>query len=348
MVVVEDCGVDQSRGRAASGHAVERVANRPIIDHVVDALCAAGIEQLIVVGTGAELVPIEVCLAARHVGLPIEYVEAQRSFDFGEALRAVAPTVGSAPCIVHLGTGLVEESLVPLVRRIRPGFADLVLTVHHAQGPASRLSSGTRSLLRVAELHPERSALTLAGICVFGHGALRRVSSITWKAGDEIDLTTAAARVAAGGGSFEVLPLESWQHYAGDPLDLLELNRIALDRLQTDLQLPDNGGNRIEGRVSIHPQAAVRESVIVGPAVIGDGASISDAYIGPYTSIGAKVRIEGAEVERSIIGDGASITHVGGRIVASVVGRDARIFRDFSLPRAFRLRVGDRTEVALC
>jgi hypothetical protein len=40
--------------------------------------------------------------------------------------------------------------------------------------------------------------------------------------------------------------------------------------------------------------------------------------------------------------------HVGGRLVASVVGRDARVFRDFSLPRALRLRVGDGTEVALC
>lgn len=40
--------------------------------------------------------------------------------------------------------------------------------------------------------------------------------------------------------------------------------------------------------------------------------------------------------------------HVGGRLVASVVGRDARVFRDFSLPRALRLRVGDGTEAALC
>jgi hypothetical protein len=39
--------------------------------------------------------------------------------------------------------------------------------------------------------------------------------------------------------------------------------------------------------------------------------------------------------------------HVGGRPVASVLGRQARVFRDFSLPRALRLRVGDGTEVAL-
>ena len=37
-----------------------------------------------------------------------------------------------------------------------------------------------------------------------------------------------------------------------------------------------------------------------------------------------------------------------GRLVASIVGHHARIFRDFSMPRALRLQVGDGDEVALC
>ena len=71
-------------------------------------------------------------------------------------------------------------------------------------------------------------------------------------------------------------------------------------------------------------------SVLVGPVVIGSGASVADAYIGPYTAIGAGARIEGAEIERSIISAGASVTHVGTRLTASVVGQNARLFRDFS------------------
>jgi hypothetical protein len=58
--------------------------------------------------------------------------------------------------------------------------------------------------------------------------------------------------------------------------------------------------------------------------------------------------MDGAEIERSIVLAGASILHVGGRLVASVVGRDARIFRDFAMPRAMRLQVGDGDEIALC
>ncbi len=88
--------------------------------------------------------------------------------------------------------------------------------------------------------------------------------------------------------------------------------------------------------------------MIAAPTVIGPGAKIADSYIGPYTSIGERARVEDTEVERSTISPGASVMHAGGRLVASVVGRDARVFRDFSLPRAVRPRIGDGTEVALC
>jgi glucose-1-phosphate thymidylyltransferase len=154
-------------------------------------------------------------------------------------------------------------------------------------------------------------------------------------------------RIDVAGGAFHTRVADTWRQYRGNPLDLLELNRIVLDRLETGLRRPHNNGNRIEGRVWIHEAASVRESVIVGPTVIGPGARVTDAYIGPYTSIGERARVEGAEIERSIISAGASVTHVGGRLVASVLGRDARVFRDFSLPRAMRLRVGDGTEVSL-
>ena len=210
------------------------------------------------------------------------------------------------------------------------------------------MSPATQELLHIAELDPERSALSMGGVCAFGPGALLHASMASWRAGRDTDLTAVAKLIATAGGAIEVLAVNAWSQYAGDPADLLELNRIALDRLDAGLRRPNDNGNRIEGRVQIHRNASVVSSVIVGPTVVGPGARIADAYIGPYTSIGAGACIEGAEIERSIISPGASIMHVGGRMVSSVVGRDARVFRDFSLPRALRLSVGDGTVVALC
>ena len=142
--------------------------------------------------------------------------------------------------------------------------------------------------------------------------------------------------------------VRGWRHFAGDALDLLDMNRTMLDSLGTETTPSAYDGNRFEGPIAIHPTACVSASVIVGPVMIGAGTLITDSYIGPHTSIGERVRIDGAELERSIVLDDASVLHVGGRLVASIVGRHARVFRDFSIPRALRLQVGDGDEVALC
>jgi glucose-1-phosphate thymidylyltransferase len=194
---------------------------------------------------------------------------------------------------------------------------------------------------RANEDTPDRIA-----IGVFGQAVLSNVAA-AWPPHCRLDISTLADRVATDGGKLRLHRTDAWWSYDGDPLDLLELNRIALGRLRASNRGRAHDENRIEGPVLVDECASVSDSVIVGPAAIGARARINHAYIGPYTSVGAGARIEGAEVERSIIASGASITHVRGRIVASVVGQNARVFHDFSLPRALRLRVGAGTEVAL-
>ena len=96
-----------------------------------------------------------------------------------------------------------------------------------------------------------------------------------------------------------------------------------------------------------HPTARIESSVVRGPAILGPRARLIDSYVGPYTSIGPDVVVEGAEIEHSVVLSGASIRHLGGRLEASVVGPHAKIFRDFRLPRALRLQVGEGAEVSL-
>ena len=222
-----------------------------------------------------------------------------------------------------------------------------MLLAHQAASPGEHLSVATQEMLRLAAFSADH-ALGMAGVWMFGPGALPLAAATPWSTCGDVDLTLLGKRISAAGGTVEVTLADMWRQYQGDPLDLLDLNRLVLDRLEPAPCRFANGSNRIEGRVWIDDAALVRSSVIVGPTVIGPGALITDAYIGPYTSIGQRARVEGAEIERSIIAAGASVTHVGGRLVSSVLGRDARVFRDFSLPRAFRLRVGEGTEVALC
>ncbi len=348
VVVVEDA----TRHRLRKGHvqvqALEDVANRPIVEHVIDALELAGVDEVIVASSAALSGEIRESLDARgkRDRPPIRYLHQEASLELTDALRLAAPVVGENPCIVHLATGLLDEPLAPLANR-RWDAPDVVLIAHQALSPDDHLSEATQDMLHLAEFTADH-ALGMAGVWLLGPGALPLLAASRSRLDGDVDLTVLGEQIGQAGGAFHVKIADTWRQYRGNPLDLLELNRIVLDRLETGVCRPHNKGVQIEGRVWIHADASVRASVIVGPTVIGPGARITDAYIGPYTSIGERARVEGAEIERSIISSGASVMHVGGRLVASVVGRDARVFRDFSLPRALRLRVGAGTEVALC
>jgi glucose-1-phosphate thymidylyltransferase len=91
----------------------------------------------------------------------------------------------------------------------------------------------------------------------------------------------------------------------------------------------------------------IESTTVRGPAIIGPRARLMAAYVGPYTSIGADVVVEGAEIEHSIVCPGARISHLGARLEASVIGPEARVFRDFKLPKGLRLYVGEGAEVSL-
>ena len=151
-----------------------------------------------------------------------------------------------------------------------------------------------------------------------------------------------AARLSELGGSVRTCAVREWWRFRGGAPALLDGNRFALERVQPDFANAQVAKSDIQGAVVAHPTARIESSTVIGPC-----AHMRHAYVGPYTSIGERVLIEGAEIEHSVVLAGASITHLLDRMEACVVGRDAKIFRDFRLPRALRLQVGEGATISL-
>jgi hypothetical protein len=59
------------------------------------------------------------------------------------------------------------------------------------------------------------------------------------------------------------------------------------------------------------------------------------------------VTAESVEIEHSIVFHGAQLRFLGARLEGSLVGPGAEITREFNVPRAMRLSVGERAEIAL-
>jgi glucose-1-phosphate thymidylyltransferase len=353
IIAVADAPGCRNGSVYARGHiaALEHVANRPIVHHVYTALAAAGLDE-IVVAAPSELVG-EVrsslnALAGDAAGPTISFVDRPGPMDFMEAIALAAPAVGSAPCIAHLASGMLGDGLRPFAEHLRDDSPDLALLVNDPGIHGKHLHLETQDTIRLSEPGPSLTALDLAGVFLFGRGALQQLGSAGLGLEHGADPGSLAEQITTGGGSFRVRFVDGWRRYAGDPDDLLALNQLALDGLEPGSRPQVCESTKLEGRAQIDPSACVQSSVIVGPVVIGPGATVTEAYLGPYTTVGEGARIEGVEIERSIIFPGASVMHVGGRMAGSIVGRDARVFRDFSLPRALRLRVGEGDEIALC
>ena len=163
---------------------------------------------------------------------------------------------------------------------------------------------------------------------------------------DKSALNDVLQRLRASGARIGVREVDACMPCRGGADELLEANRRMLEQLS-----PDSHGERvfdseIQGPVALHPSAEVRASVVRGPVAIGPGARISNAYIGPYTSIGAGVELDCVEIEHSIVLDGAQIRYLEARVEGSVIGPGARVMRDFRMPRALRLSVGEGSHVS--
>jgi len=329
----------------------QRIANRPIINHVVDALRDVGVVELAIVAGTNVIAEIRAAIAsdAERDEPPVDltFIPYGGAGEAPDALAAAASFVGTEACIVHWADGLVGQPLAPFTELFEANDPDLLLLVHSNADSGDRLGPDLQRLLGLAELNGARNRLGFAGICVLGVGILEQANAQPADARPCLDVVAMADQLANTGGRLHVGQVRTWRRYGGNPTDLLELNRLVLDQLTLQNEPARNGDNRVEGRVDIHPTAQVSGSVIVGPCIIGAGACVTSSYIGPYTSIGVNARIEGAEIERSIILDEARVMYVSGRIEASTVGRRASIFRDFGLPRAMRLHVGADVEVAL-
>lgn len=298
------------------------VANRPILFHNLEALRGSGLLEAVIAVNPGDGEAIE-----RAVGDGSDWELAVRFADF-------VPEVGLAGALAASGDFLDGEPVV-----VQHGDALLRERIHsHIQAFArERLDALALRLSRPAA--GQRHAATPAYLL-----SPRAVSMLLDRTEPFAD---PVALVRARGGAVRVEYVEGCLPCHGGQDALLDSNRRLLEKLTPDVDDAFMRDCEIQGAVVVHPTAQLQRSLVRGPAIIGPRCRLTDAYVGPFSSIGADVVIEGAEIEHSIVLDGAELRFVGTRLESSVIGRNARIVRGFGLPSAMRISIGDEAEVAL-
>ena len=327
------------------------VANKPVLFYGIEALAAAGIDQIGIIispETGAEI--RRVAGDGDAFGVSLTYIEQDAPLGLAHAVLTAEQFLGDSPFVMYLGDNLLRDGVTDLVSTFRSEAPDALILLTPVNDPENYGVAELDASKRVARLvekpqNPE-SDLALVGVYMFTPSIFDAARAIEPSGRGELEITDAIQHLVDGGLRVDPHIVHGWWKDTGQVQDMLEANHLILDDVQERVEgeLIDS---RVEGRVIVEPGARLERTTVRGPAIIGAGAVLVDAYIGPYTSVGPSVRIEKAEIEYSIVLEGSSVSNLDGRIEASLIGKDVTISRTPSLPRAYRFVVGDKAEIAI-
>jgi glucose-1-phosphate thymidylyltransferase len=326
------------------------VANKPVLFYGIEAMAAAGIEQIGIIiapETGAEI--RAAAGDGSQFGVAITYVEQYEPLGLAHASLTAEDYLDGDSFVMYLGDNLLQGGITDLVESFRASGPDALILLTPVDDPenygVAELDSGR--VVRLVEKPPiPATNLALVGVYMFTAGIHDAARAIEPSARGELEITDAIQYLVDDGRRVEPHIVRGWWKDTGRLDDMLEANRLVLDRIepQIDGELVDS---QCDGRVIIERGARLERTTVRGPAIIGAGTRITDAYIGPYTAIGENCVITSAEVEHSILLSGSTVSNLEGRMESSLLGRNVTIARGVRQPRAYRFMVGDNSEIGI-
>jgi glucose-1-phosphate thymidylyltransferase len=326
------------------------VANKPVLFYGIEAMAAAGIDEIGIIiapETGGEI--REAAGDGAQFGVSITYIEQDAPLGLAHAVLTAEEFLGDSPFVMYLGDNLLRDGITELVNTFRARSPDAMILLTEVDDPENYgvAELDGDSVARLVEKPKEPATnLALVGVYMFTPSIFAAAKAIepSWR--NELEITDAIQHLVDSGLRVDPHIVTGWWKDTGQVQDMLEANRLILDDLdeRIDGELIDS---RVEGRVVIEEGALLERATVRGPAIIGAGSRITDAYIGPYSAIGDDVVIASAEIEHSIVLSGSSVTNLEGRIEASLIGRNVNIGRSPALPKAYRFVAGDNAELAI-
>ena len=327
------------------------VANKPVLFRVIEAIKEAGIDDIgIVIGdTGEEIK--QAVGNGRRWDVKITYITQDAPLGLAHAVKISHSFLGDERFVMFLGDNVIQGGISSLIRQFASSDwnSQVVLTqVEHPEhyGVAELDEQGRIRRLVEKPRNPP-SNLALVGIYMFDHNIFEAVNSIkpSWRG--ELEITDAIQWLVENGCAVHPYVHRGWWIDTGKPIDMLEANNRVLAEIAHKVDGYVDRDSKVDHLVTIERGAEIINSVVRGPAIIGEDARLINSYIGPFTSIYHDTIVENSEIEHSIVLDHSRIVNVPSRIEDSIIGRDVEVTYSPIKPKAYKMTLGDHSRVGL-
>ena len=300
------------------------VANRPLLEHIVDALVDAGVSEIVlVVGSNRERVQ-------RHFGngdawgVDISYVVQDPQLGTGHALLQAEAQVGESFVAVN-GDRIIDASLVADVWERHQETGDPAMGVTQVENPSQygvvELDGETVTDIEEQPI-PElaKSKFINAGVYAFDpsiFAAIRQTESY----GEQALTDTLSTQL--DDQQIRAVRYQGRWLDVSEPWDLLTVNNALIE--EGDAQSPQNaaiansaavadatvvgdgvvvqpqatvlGGVTLGDNVSVGAGAVVENSILLPDSTVESGAIVNDCIVGANAAIGPNTTVEGGTAD---------------------------------------------------
>ncbi|MBI4122228.1 MAG: glucose-1-phosphate thymidylyltransferase [Parcubacteria group bacterium] len=332
------------------------IAGRPMIFRVIDDIAACGITEVIVnLNKGDKEVPAAIGDGSAW-GITITYIEQEIPNGMMYPILLAEELLGNEPFLLYGGDNILSGGIKAHYDTFLASDAAAHLLVTRVKNPerfgVAVVEEGR--VVRTVE-KPQEFVSNLAVTAVYFYrppifDAMKNVKP-------EIKGNSTIAEyypplahqwLIDQGHKITVGEVTGWWKDTGKPEDLLEGNSLVLHGIESLIEGTVDDAAVIQGKVCIGAGTVVGPRVkIRGPVTVGKNCVLNNCYLGPYTSIGDNVTIDGGEIEHSIIMRGVTIK-TNKRIVESILGENCTVgCVSDRLPNGHKLIIGDHTAVEL-
>ena len=283
------------------------VANRPIIEYVIDALTKNGIRDIVVVvGYRKE----QVTRFLNGLGLPIEVVVQEKQLGTAHALQCAESKI-KGDFLVLPGDNYIDPQSIARIKDL----PNAILVKEHPNPSNFGVVLLNNGMVTDIVEKPEHSPsfMVSTGIYCLKKNFFSHIRGP--------DITDAISGMIRAGEHIQAVPADDWQD-AIFAWDLLKMNRRLLKSLPMAREGTASRQTIIQGPVSIGKGTTIGpNTVITGPVVIGNDCTIGpNTVIMPNTSIGSRVRLDPFTLMGDAIIMDDTIIGSHSRIIDTIIG----------------------------
>jgi glucose-1-phosphate thymidylyltransferase len=326
------------------------VAGKPILWYVLNHIAEAKIKN-----TGVIISPETGQNVKNYIqdgaqwGLKTRFIVQKKPAGLAHAVLTARNFLGNDDFVMYLGDNLLSEGVKNAIERFKKKKSEALIFLKRVDDPkrfgVARLDSEGKVVELIEKPENPPSNFALVGVYIFTNKIFDAIARIKPSKRGELEITDAIQELINMGYAVDSQILDGWWLDTGKKDDLLEANTIVLDEyIKHDIAGEVDALSRITGRVTIEVGTVVINSHMRGPIKIGKNARIENSFIGPHTSIGDGTIIKDSAIEHSVILSDSVIEGIE-RLEDSLIGRNAKVFKNKYRHTALRLMISDDTVV---